>query len=62
VVPHQLAKRNRGVGRTGRGPGRDDGAVEARLGDNVHLDGGVATGIVDVASVDLADGHFDQVV
>lgn len=41
----------------GRGTGGDNGAVEASLGDNVDLDRGVATGVVDVASVDLGDSH-----
>jgi hypothetical protein len=31
--------------------------VEASLGDNVDLDGGVSTGVVDVAGVDLGDRH-----
>lgn len=31
--------------------------MEAGFGDDVNLDGGVATGVVDVASVDLGDTH-----
>lgn len=31
--------------------------MEASLGDDVNLDGRVATGVVDVASVDLGDTH-----
>jgi hypothetical protein len=41
----------------GGGTGGDNGAVEASLGDNVDLDGGVSTGVVDVAGVDLGDRH-----
>lgn len=41
----------------GGSTGGDDGAVEASLGDNVDLDGGVSTGVVDVAGVDLGDRH-----
>lgn len=41
----------------GRGTRGNDGAVETGLGDNVDLDGGVSTGVVDVAGVDLGDGH-----
>lgn len=32
--------------------------MEASLGDNVDLDGGVATRVVDGASVNLLDGHL----
>lgn len=45
------------IGLTGGGTGGDDGTVEAGLGDDVNLNGGVATGVVDVASVDLGDTH-----
>lgn len=31
--------------------------MEASLGDNVDLDGGVAARVVDGAGVDLGDGH-----
>jgi len=41
----------------GRGTRGDDGAVETGLGDNVDLDGGVSTGVVDVTGVDLGDRH-----
>lgn len=43
--------------RTGRGTGGDDGAVETGLGDDVDLDGGVTTGVVDGAGEDLGNGH-----
>lgn len=33
--------------------------VEASLGDNVNLDSGVSTAVVDRACVDLGDGHGD---
>lgn len=48
--------------RTGGGTRGDDGAVQARLGDNVDLDGRVATRVVDVAGVDLADRHDSNCV
>lgn len=48
----------RGSGRTGRGAGRNDGPVEASLGNEINLDGGVTTGVVDRAGVNLGDGHF----
>lgn len=41
----------------GGGTRGDDGAVETGLGDNVDLDGGVSTRVVDVAGVDLGDRH-----
>ena len=41
----------------GGGTRGDNGAVEAGLGDNVDLDGGVSTGVVDVTGVDLGDRH-----
>lgn len=31
--------------------------MQASLSDNVDLDGRVATGVVDLAGVDLSDGH-----
>ena len=34
-----------------------DGAVQARVGDHVHLDGGVAARVIDLAGVDLLDRH-----
>jgi hypothetical protein len=43
----------------GRGAGGNDGTVEASLGDDVNLDGGVSTGIVDGAGEDLLDSHVD---
>lgn len=43
--------------RAGRCAGWHNGAVQAGLGDDVDLDGGVATGVVDVACVDLGDTH-----
>jgi hypothetical protein len=50
-----------GSGRTGRGTGRDNSAVQTRLGNNVDLDGRVATGVVDVTGVNLADRHVEDV-
>lgn len=50
-------ERDRG-GRTGRGTGGDNGAVQASVSDEVDLHGGVATGVVDGASVNLCNGHF----
>lgn len=44
----------------GGSTGGDDGAVEAGLSDNVDLDGGVTTRVVDGASVDLGDSHPDS--
>jgi len=43
--------------RTGGSAGWDDSAVETSLGDDVNLDGWVATRIVDRSSVDLGDCH-----
>lgn len=43
----------------GRGTRWDNGAVEAGLGNDVDLDGGVTTRVVDGAGVDLGDGHVD---
>lgn len=34
--------------------------METSLSDNVHLDGGVTTRVVDRAGVDLGDRHFDE--
>jgi hypothetical protein len=34
--------------------------VKASLGDDVDLDGRVAARVVDVASVNLGDSHFDS--
>lgn len=42
----------------GGSAGWDNGAVKAGLGDNVDLDGGVATRVVDGACVNLGDRHF----
>lgn len=36
--------------------------MEAGLGNDVNLDGGVATGVVDGAGEDLGDGHVDDVM
>lgn len=47
-------------GRTSRSAGGDNGAVKARLGDDVDLDGGVTTGVVDGAGVDLGNGHDES--
>jgi hypothetical protein len=44
------------VGASGRAGG-DNGAVQAGLGDNVDLDGRVATRVVDGTGVDLGDSH-----
>lgn len=44
---------------TGRGSGRHNGAVETGLGNNVDLNRGVATRVVDVAGVNLGDRHRD---
>ena len=41
----------------GGGTRGNDGTVKAGLGDDVDLDGGVSTGVVDVAGVDLGDRH-----
>lgn len=46
---------------TGGSTRGDNGAVQASLGDNVDLDGRVATRVVDVAGVDLGNGHLDGV-
>lgn len=35
----------------------DNGAVQAGLSDDVDLDGGVTTRVVDGASVNFGDGH-----
>lgn len=52
----RVSSRKIGV-RTGGGAGGDDGAVQTGLGDHVHLDGGVTTGVVDGAGVDLGNSH-----
>lgn len=44
---------------TGRGTRRHNGAVEAGLGDNVDLNRGVATRVIDVAGVNFGDRHRD---
>lgn len=36
--------------------------MEASLGDDVDLDGGVSTGVVDGAGEDLLDSHVDLLV
>lgn len=48
--------RSQGV-QTSGSTGGDNGAVKAGLGDNVHLNGGVAARVVHGASVDLRDRH-----
>jgi hypothetical protein len=45
---------------TSRGTGGDNGAVQTGLGDNIHLDGGVAARVVDGTSVDLGDRHVGE--
>ena len=35
--------------------------MKAELSNNVNLNGRVATRVVDVASVDLGDGHFESI-
>ena len=47
---------------SGGSTGWHDGAVQARLADEVDLDGGVTTRIVDGAGVNLCDGHVGGVV
>ena len=42
---------------TSGGAGGDGGAEDSLVGGEVDLDGGVATGVVDLAGVDLGDGH-----
>ncbi len=62
-VNNMGSPRARGVldrSQTGRSSRRNNGAVKTSLSDNVHLDGGVTTGVVDRAGVDLGDGHFDE--
>lgn len=44
--------------RTRGGARGDNGAVEAGLGDDVNLDGGVAARVVHGPGVDLGDGHL----
>jgi hypothetical protein len=46
-------------GHTGGSTGGHNGAVEAGLGDNVDLNGGVTARVVHGASVDLRDRHFE---
>ena len=33
--------------------------MKTGLGDDIDLDGGVTTGVVDLTSVDLCDGHTE---
>ena len=40
------------------GAARDGSPEDALLGGEVDLNGGVAPGVVDLASVDLLDGHL----
>ena len=44
-------------GRTSGSTRGHNGAVETGLGHDIDLDGGVTARVVDVASVDLGDGH-----
>ena len=46
-----------GFVRTGGSAGWDDGTVETGLSDDVNLDSGVTTRIVDRTSLDLGDCH-----
>lgn len=46
-------------GRTGRGARGNDGAVQAGLSNEIDLNGGVTTRIVDGTSVNLGNGHVD---
>lgn len=48
--------RSQGV-QTSGSTGGDNGAVKTGLGDNVHLNGGVAARVVHGASVDLRNRH-----
>lgn len=43
---------------TSRSTRGDDGTVKAGLGDNIDLDGGVTTRVVDGAGVNLSDRHL----
>lgn len=55
--------RNQGIFdslRTSGSSRRNNGAVKTSLSDNVHLNGGVTTRVVDRAGVDLGDRHFDE--
>lgn len=55
-----FGKRRRGwSGRTGRGARGDDSPVQAGLSDEIDLNGGVTTRIVDGTSVNLGNGHLD---
>jgi hypothetical protein len=47
--------------RTGGSSRGDNGTVETGLGNDVDLDSGIATRVVDVASVDLADRHGEKI-
>ena len=47
--------------RTGGGSRGNNGAVQTGVGDDIDLDSGVATRVVDVTSVDLGDGHDGRV-
>ena len=44
---------------TSRSSRRNDGPVQSGLGDEVDLDGGVASRVVDGAGVNLGDCHID---
>lgn len=50
--------RSQGV-QTSGSTGGDNGAVKTGLGDNVHLNGGVAARVVHGASVDLRNRHVE---
>ena len=43
--------------RTGRSSRGNNGTVEASVGDDINLDRGVSTRVVDGASVDLSNSH-----
>ena len=46
--------------RTSGGTRGDNGPVKTSLGDDVNLDGGVTTRVVDGTSVNLLDSHDDD--
>lgn len=50
--------RNQGV-QTSGSTGGDNGAVQTGLGDNVHLNGGVAARVVHGTGVNLSNRHFE---
>ena len=44
--------------RTSGSPGGNDSSVQARISDEVDLDSGVPSGVINRAGVDICDGHF----